>query len=90
MRISCSAYHAYASGKSYAMSAPKARLAEQVKETFYLHRRRYGARRIAAELRAEGRERRALFGADIDEAAEVASYPSASVCAAHDRIQDIV
>ncbi len=54
MRVSCSAYHAYRSGKSYVLSAQKATLAEQVKDTFYLHRRRYGARRIAAELTAQG------------------------------------
>ncbi len=54
MRVSKSGYYLYARGKSYVLSVPKARLAEQVKETFYLHRRRYGARRIAAELRAEG------------------------------------
>jgi putative transposase len=54
MRVSLSAYHAYRSGKSYVLSPQKATLAEQVKETFYLQRRRYGARRIAAELKAEG------------------------------------
>ena len=32
----------------------KAALAARVKELFYLHRRRYGARRIAAELQAQG------------------------------------
>ncbi len=54
MRVSKSGYYLYARGKSYVHSGPKARHAEQVKETFYLQRRRYGARRIAAELRAEG------------------------------------
>ncbi len=54
MRVSRSGYYLYARGKSYVLSAPKARLAEQVKETFYLHRRRYGSRRIAAELTAAG------------------------------------
>ena len=36
------------------MSQKKRKLAEAVKEVFYLHRRRYGARRISAELKAEG------------------------------------
>jgi hypothetical protein len=54
MRVSESAYHAYRSGKSYVLSQQKAALAARVKETFYLHRRRYGARRIAAHLKAEG------------------------------------
>lgn len=54
MQVSVSAYHAYASGKSYALSPHKATLAAQVKAIFYLHRRRYGARRIAAHLKAEG------------------------------------
>jgi hypothetical protein len=45
MRVSESAYHAYARGKSYALSPQKAVLAAMVKETFYLHRRRYGSRR---------------------------------------------
>jgi transposase InsO family protein len=56
MRVSRSAYHAYARGHSYVLSTQKVALAAQVKETFYLHRRRYGARRIAAELKAEGHQ----------------------------------
>jgi transposase InsO family protein len=56
MRVSVSAYHAYASGKTYALSPRKAALAAQVKEIFYLHRRRYGARRIAAHLKAQGHQ----------------------------------
>ena len=43
------------------LSPQKATLAEQVKETFYLHRRRYGARRIAAELTAQGGSRVGRF-----------------------------
>lgn len=54
MRVSKSAYHAYQSGKSYVVSAEKAVLGEQVKAVFYRHHRRYGSRRIAAELTAEG------------------------------------
>lgn len=54
MRVSRSAYHAYASGKSYVLSRAKTALARQVEEVFYLHRRRYGSRRIHAELKAQG------------------------------------
>lgn len=54
MRVSPSAYYAYASGKSYVLSAAKTALAAQVEAAFYLHRRRYGARRIRAELTAQG------------------------------------
>jgi len=54
MRVSRSAYHAYTSDKSYVLSTAKAQLATQVKEVFFAHRRRYGARRIRAELMAQG------------------------------------
>jgi transposase InsO family protein len=53
MRVSSGAYYAYASGKSYVLSTAKAALAIQVREVFEAHRRRYGARRIAAELKAQ-------------------------------------
>ena len=54
MRVSASAYHAYRSGKSYVLSEQKSDVAKQVEAVFYQHRRRYGARRIAAELKAQG------------------------------------
>jgi transposase InsO family protein len=54
MRVSRSAYDAYRRGKSHVVSARKAAVGEQVKAVFYRHRRRYGSRRIAAELAAEG------------------------------------
>ena len=54
MKVSESAYHAYRSGKSCRLSAAKAEMAAQVKAVFFEHRRRYGARRIGAELRARG------------------------------------
>ena len=43
-----------AKGETYHLSEAKTEVAEKVKEVFYLHRRRYGARRISAELKAEG------------------------------------
>ena len=54
MRVSTSAYHAYASGTSYVLSAAKTALAAKVEAVFYLHRRRYGSRRIHAEMVAQG------------------------------------
>jgi transposase InsO family protein len=54
MRVSPSAYHACRSGKSHQLRATKAQLASQVKEVFDAHRRRYGSRRVTAELVAQG------------------------------------
>ncbi len=54
LRISEAAYYAWHKGKTYRLSRKKSNLADRVKEVFYLHRRRYGARRISAELKAEG------------------------------------
>ena len=54
MQVSPSGYYAYASGKSYVLSPQKASVVEQVKAEFYRHRRRYGSRRIAAGLKAQG------------------------------------
>ena len=48
------AYYAWQQGRSYQSSEKRSILAASVKEVFYLHRRRYGARRISAELKAEG------------------------------------
>lgn len=54
MRVSRSAYHAYRSGNSYVVSASKVAISAQVTAVFYRHRRRYGTRRIVAEIKAEG------------------------------------
>jgi putative transposase len=54
MRVSRSAYHDYHKGRSCAVGARQALIGAQVSAVFYHHRRRYGARRIAAELKAEG------------------------------------
>ena len=56
MKVSEDAYYAWAGGKTYRLSKKKQKLAERVKDVFYLHRRRYGARRVSAELKAEGFE----------------------------------
>lgn len=52
--VSESAYHAYATGKSYRLSVEKAGFAKQVEDVFHAHCRRYGSRRITAELQARG------------------------------------
>ena len=54
MKVSEDAFYAWAAGKTYRLSEKKQKLAERVKDVFYLHRRRYGARRVSAELRATG------------------------------------
>lgn len=53
MRVSPDAFYSWRTGKTYRLSEPKQLLAEKVKEIFYVHRRRYGARRISADLKAE-------------------------------------
>jgi transposase InsO family protein len=54
MRVSRSAYHDYRRGQSYVESSWKASVGERVEAIFDNHRRRYGSRRIAAQLQAEG------------------------------------
>ncbi len=51
MRVSPSAYYAYARGKTYRESAAQKICREMVRTCFYEHRRRYGSRRIAAQLK---------------------------------------
>jgi putative transposase len=54
MRVARSAFYAYAAGHSHGVTPAKAALGERVREVFLAHRRRYGTRRISAELAAEG------------------------------------
>lgn len=54
LNVSEAAYYAWRQGLTYRVSEKKRELAEAVKEVFYLHRRRYGARRISADLKASG------------------------------------
>ncbi len=54
MKVSVDAFYAWRKGKTYQLSPQKSEMAAAVKEVFYLHRRRYGARRISAELKALG------------------------------------
>ena len=51
MKVNRSAYYAYARGESYRQSQLKRDSAAAVKACFSEHRRRYGTRRIAAELK---------------------------------------
>jgi len=50
-RISASAYYAYARGETYGETAAQKICREKVRQCFFNHRRRYGSRRIAAELK---------------------------------------
>lgn len=52
--VSRSAYYAYLQGKTHRLRARKTRLAESVEQIFEEHRRRYGSRRIQAELKNSG------------------------------------
>jgi putative transposase len=54
MGVSYSGYYAYASGKSYLKSEQAEMLAAKVKEVYWVHKRRYGSRRISIELTATG------------------------------------
>jgi transposase InsO family protein len=54
LKVSEDAFYAWRAGKTYQLSPQKSEIAERVKEVFLSHRRRYGARRISAELKAEG------------------------------------
>ncbi len=51
MRVGRSAYYAYRRGKTFRDSFKKAECVAQIKECFYFNRRRYGSRRIAAQLK---------------------------------------
>lgn len=54
LKVSEDAFYAWRKGQTYQPSLAKKKLAQAVKEAFYLHRKRYGARRISAELNASG------------------------------------
>jgi putative transposase len=52
--VSRSGYYAYVGGQSHVLNGAKAEQAVQVKMVFATHLRRYGSRRIVAELRDQG------------------------------------
>lgn len=54
LKVSEAAFYAWRAGKTYRLSQSKRALADRVKEVFFFHRRRYGARRISAELKTRG------------------------------------
>ncbi len=54
MKVSRSGYYGYAAGKSYLKSEEDKALTLRVKDIYWLHRRRYGSRRISAELKGQG------------------------------------
>ncbi len=51
MRVGASSYYRYALGKTYRETAAQKACREKVRVCFYEHRKRYGSRRIAAELK---------------------------------------
>lgn len=52
--VSRSAYYAYKTGKSYELKEEKAMISKEINTVFHFHKRRYGWRRIQAELRDKG------------------------------------
>ncbi len=54
LEVSRSAYYAYMAGKSYVLKEEKTMISEEIKTIFTFHKRRYGWRRIQAELRDKG------------------------------------
>jgi putative transposase len=54
MDVSESGYYSYAGGGSYLTSQARVETARQVKAVYWLHRRRYGSRRISEELKSSG------------------------------------
>jgi putative transposase len=54
LKVSGDAFYSWRAGRTYRLSWKKSELAAAGKEVFYLHRRRYGVRRISAELLAGG------------------------------------
>lgn len=54
--VSRSAYYAYRAGQSHVLQAEKAMISAEIETIFSFHKRRYGWRRIQAELRDEGLE----------------------------------
>jgi len=51
MQVRRSCYYSWRANAGYVLSAGKSSQAVRIKECFYFHRRRYGSRRIAAELK---------------------------------------
>lgn len=51
LQVSRSSYYDWAAGRSH---QPETELATRIEEVFWRHSRRYGSRRVKAELRAEG------------------------------------
>lgn len=74
MEVHRSVYYAYLQRKNQAPTEAEQRHREQVKECFYLHRRRYGARRIAKELKIGRLRTRRLMKEQSLEAIQPKSY----------------
>lgn len=78
--VSRSAYYAYKAGDSYELKEEKAMIAQEIKTIFSFHKRRYGWRRIQAELRDKGvRVGRHQIRARMQEQGLVAIQPKSFV-----------
>ncbi|UHG94983.1 IS3 family transposase (plasmid) [Spirosoma oryzicola] len=54
LEVSRTAYYRYLRGESYQLASQKAEYQQLVEQTFAIHKRRYGSRRIKAELLEKG------------------------------------
>ncbi|AUD06042.1 hypothetical protein CWM47_31865 [Spirosoma pollinicola] len=54
LKVSRTAYYRYLRGDSYQLTSEKAEYQQLVEQTFAKHKRRYGSRRITAELQEKG------------------------------------
>jgi putative transposase len=54
LSVSRSAYYAYQSGESYQMNSEQKQELAHVNEVFWMHKRRYGSRRLVSELQEMG------------------------------------
>ncbi|WP_314518279.1 IS3 family transposase [Xanthocytophaga agilis] len=55
MKVSRSGFYRYLKGETYSVSEQKQELNQQIEALFWEHKRRYGTRRLQAELVAQGR-----------------------------------
>lgn len=87
--LSRTAYYRYVRGGSYQLTAEKKNNQQMVEQVFAKHKRRYGSRRIIAELKEQGfiigrYQMRALMKRSGLKAIQPHWRPSKIVCATHD------
>jgi len=87
LRVGEAAYYAWRGGKTYRLSQTKSELAKAVKEVFWLHRRRYGARGISAELLTEGLPVGRRLASSLMKKPRFNGDPPEAICAEDDRFK---